>query len=266
MSLEENGHGSLVRDLLRLHRTFSFRLYQIDVLGFVLAWGLVFSFLAFLWLMSGWAAKADAGNTRLQRTQAAPPSGSLLAGKLLVAHRDLPDPNFEKAVILLMHYEENGAVGVIINRRASVPIERALRDFSGAKGRSDPIYQGGPVARAGARALARANAAPDDSKHVFADVHVITGRAALEKMLASDENTPNKLRIYFGYAGWAPGQLEDEISAGIWHLMPADPGIVFDPDPASVWSRLIRRTEVQVAFSGSVRPAPWHLTPLSRLT
>jgi len=79
----------------------------------------------------------------------------LAAGKLLVASRDLGDPNFAHTVVLLVHYHEDGVVGIIINRRTKVPISRALDELKGAKDRSDLIYSGGPVGRADVLALAR---------------------------------------------------------------------------------------------------------------
>jgi putative transcriptional regulator len=76
----------------------------------------------------------------------------LAAGKMLVASRDLPDPNFSKTVILLVQYDDEGVVGLILNRRSKVPISRVLEDVGGAKERSDPIYAGGPVGRTDAGA------------------------------------------------------------------------------------------------------------------
>jgi putative transcriptional regulator len=255
MSLEESGHASLIRDLLRLHRTFSFRRYRIDVLGFVLAWGLVFSFLAFLWWMSGWGKAENAAALPIQPVQSGQYSRTMLPGKLLVAHRDLPDPNFAETVILVMHYDETGAMGLIINRQTTVPLKRALREFVSAQERSDPVYLGGPVSRTGARALARSATAPAEARHIFADIYVVTGKESLEALLGSAKSGPQTLRVYFGYAGWAPGQLESEIDAGMWHVLGGDPAVVFDLDPASVWSRMIERTEVHVAHANAAGSA-----------
>src|SRR6202453_5500016 len=70
----------------------------------------------------------------------------LAVGRLLVASRDLGDPNFAKTVILLVHYsEDQGSVGLVINKRTDVPISRVFRDLKEASGRSDPVYIGGPV-------------------------------------------------------------------------------------------------------------------------
>src|SRR5580700_11796946 len=83
---------------------------------------------------------------QLAAAQSMQPS-DLGAGKMLVASRDLPDPNFSKTVVLLVQYDDEGVVGLILNRRSKVPISRVLDDMDGAKDRSDPIYAGGPVGR-----------------------------------------------------------------------------------------------------------------------
>src|SRR6476469_2115764 len=79
----------------------------------------------------------------------------LSAGKLLVASRDLGDPNFAETVVLLVHYDEDSVVGLVLNRRTKVPIARLLEEVKGASERSDPIYVGGPVGKSGILALLR---------------------------------------------------------------------------------------------------------------
>jgi hypothetical protein len=69
----------------------------------------------------------------------------LAAGKILVATRDAPDPLFTESVVLLVRYNETGALGLMVNRRTTVPISRALSDLQGAAGHSDPVFVGGPV-------------------------------------------------------------------------------------------------------------------------
>lgn len=170
-------------------------------------------------------------------------NNQLAAGKLLVARRDLPDPFFAETVILLLQYDKNGAMGLIVNRPTGIPVSRLLRDLGAAKQRKDPVYLGGPVSPGGVLALLRSGAKPGDARHVFADVYLVSSRQSLEKAI-SDRAEASALRIYMGYSGWAPGQLDGEMRLHTWHIFQGDPELVFHPDPDSVWPRLIRRTEL----------------------
>jgi len=168
------------------------------------------------------------------------------AGKILVASRDLPDPNFAKSVVLLVQYGDDGVVGLIVNRRSKVPVSRVLDDVPGAKDRPDPIYAGGPVGKTGVLALLRAHDKPGDAKRVLGDVYLISSKDLLEKTLASPAAS-GVFHVYLGYAGWAVGQLEHEVDLGAWYIFRGDAAAVFDSDPDTLWSRLIRETELRIA-------------------
>jgi putative transcriptional regulator len=167
------------------------------------------------------------------------------AGRFLVAARELADPNFARSVVLLGQYEEKGAMGLTINRPSAMTIGEALAGFKAAKERKDPAYLGGPVVRTGVLALVRSASKPDDAKPVFGDVYLVSTRPLLEKLLATADAT--RLRVYLGYAGWGAGQLEMELEIGSWHVISADAATVFDTSPASVWPRLIKRTDLRIA-------------------
>jgi putative transcriptional regulator len=171
----------------------------------------------------------------------------LAVGKLLVASRDLGDPNFAKTVILLVRYnEDKGAVGLVINKRTDVAIREVFHDLKEASGRSDPVYIGGPVELNTVMALLKSASKPDGAVHVFGDVYLISDKDLLTQTLASKAEAAI-FHTYVGYAGWGPGQLEHEVELGAWHIMPSDAATVFHADPDSVWPRLIRRTESQIA-------------------
>ena len=181
-------------------------------------------------------------------------TGALGPGKLLVASRDLRDPNFAETVVLLVHYDDDGVIGLVLNRRTKVPISRALEEVKGAKERSDPIYLGGPVGRSGILALLRSRTKVEGAEHVFGDVYLLAKAAVLEKTIASGARS-EALHIYAGYAGWTARQLEGEVELGAWHIFAGDPGVVFSARPEMVWSRLIERTEQHVAWRAiSARP------------
>jgi len=182
------------------------------------------------------------------------------AGKLLVASRDLPDPNFAKTVVLLVQYDADGVVGLIVNRRSKVPISRVLDDVPGAKDRPDPVYAGGPVGRTQVLALLRSRAKPEDAKSVLQDIYLVSSKELLQKTFAATVES-NMLHVYVGYSGWTGPQLEHEVDLGAWYIFRGDAAAVFDADPDSLWSRLIRETELRLAGAGRRRYA----VPLHRL-
>lgn len=166
----------------------------------------------------------------------------LAPGKFLVAARNLPDPNFANTVVLLVDYSAEGAMGVIINRRTDVPLSKVFPGISSVRGDGARLYFGGPVAVTGVLALLRADRPPEGSRTVLPDVHIISTREPLERTIAATTD-PNRLRVYLGYAGWGPRQLDNETAEGVWHVFAADADVVFDDDPDTVWRRQIRRTE-----------------------
>jgi putative transcriptional regulator len=172
----------------------------------------------------------------------------LARGKLLVAGRNLGDPNFAESVVLLADRTPQGAMGLIINRRLDVPLARVLPDLKTGQGASNLAFLGGPVESSGVMALVRLDAPQPDSRVVFADVYQITGRRLLDELIAKGTG-PDRFRVYVGYAGWGPGQLEKETAQGSWHVFDGDPTVVFDPNPESLWRREIPRTEERMALS-----------------
>lgn len=175
-------------------------------------------------------------------------------GKLLVARSDAPDPMFGKTVILLVRYQRDGTLGLIINRPTDVPLSRALGGVKGAAKRDEPVYAGGPVAIGAALALLHANVMPEEGvTHVHGKVYSIADGQSLEKILESKAG-PGELRVFMGYSGWARGQLESEIESGFWHVLPADAELAFDPEPETLWTRLVARAERRVASIFSAFP------------
>ncbi len=144
-------------------------------------------------------------------------SEDLAPGKVLVAQRSLKDPNFEKTVVLLVKYDEEGVVvGLILNRRSTVELSAAFEDLKEAKGKSDPVYVGGPVERKAVLGLLRASSKPDGAERVFADVNMIAGEEVLMRKTLADNPDPQRFHVYVGYAGWALEQLDQEVDAVAW--------------------------------------------------
>jgi putative AlgH/UPF0301 family transcriptional regulator len=186
---------------------------------------------------------------RLAEAQSMRPA-DLGAGKLLVASRDLPDPNFAKTVVLLVQYDEEGVVGLILNRRSKVPVSRVLDDVAGAKQRPDPVFAGGPVGRTEVLALVRPRRPAADAKRVVGDVFLVSSKEAMEKTFASAAD-PDTVRVYLGYSGWTEPQLEHEMDLGAWYIFQGSAKAVFDSDPESMWDRFIRETELRIASRGA---------------
>jgi putative transcriptional regulator len=170
----------------------------------------------------------------------------LAAGAILVTPRNAADPLFAKSVILLVSYGEKGAVGLMVNRQTDMPISRALRSVPGAAGNSDHAFVGGPVQLDTVFALNRGTHKPEGSTEVAGDIYLITARPALEKALSGTTN-PSGFRVYLGYCGWAPRQLENEMRHNIWYIFRRGEDLAFDDTPPTLWSRLVDKAEGEAA-------------------
>jgi putative transcriptional regulator len=166
----------------------------------------------------------------------------------LVASRELNDPNFRQTVILVTHPRQGGPWGVIINRPLQQRLSEVFTDQETLKGRKDVLYFGGPVQRDGLVFLVRSASPPPRSVALLSDVYFTGDTDWIDEQLKRPEPTRG-MRVYAGYSGWAPGQLQREIERGGWHVQPADAETVFDKDPSRIWPELIERaTSKQVRF------------------
>src|SRR5437764_11491207 len=142
------------------------------------------------------------------------PREQLSIGDILVASEKLADPNFAQSVVLIVHYDEDdGTVGLVINRRTEIPLSRIFPKTKHAT--ADPAYMGGPVGITAVQALLNLPGKTDQAVHIMADVYVTGTKELIEKSVASRVG-PSKFRLYLGYAGWAPGQLDAETRLGAW--------------------------------------------------
>lgn len=176
--------------------------------------------------------------------------GDVGVGKVLVASRSLGDPNFAETVILIVQYDAGGVVGLVLNRRTKVPLSRALEGTKAAKDLSDPVYLGGPVDRSVILALLKSPAKLDGAKQVSDGISLISTKVLFDKTIAARPEA-SAFRVYLGYAGWNKEQLQKEMELGAWFVFPADAGTVFNSDPASLWPKMIRKTELKFAHDGT---------------
>ncbi|GFE16622.1 UPF0301 protein [Streptomyces glebosus] len=208
---------------------------------------------------------------------------SSLTGRLLVATPALADPNFDRAVVLLLDHDEEGSLGVVLNRPTPVGVADILAPWAALAGEPGVVFQGGPVSLdsalgvavvpgglsgeggipsvdsgarphddgvevAGAPAADRAGVQSGDEPLGWRRVHGAIGLVDLEappELLAA---VLGSLRIFAGYAGWGPGQLEDELVEGAWYVVESEPGDVSSPDPEQLWRAVLRRQRNELAM------------------
>lgn len=172
----------------------------------------------------------------------------LATGKLLVAARGLPDPNFTETVILLADHSAESAMGLVLNRRTEVSVARLFPNLKEAEKQSAHVFMGGPVSTDGVLALLRSTTPLANSRRVVDDVQMIATQEELTAQIGAGAD-PRRLRVYVGYAGWGPGQLERETLQGGWHVFTAEAAVVFDREPETLWQRQVRRTEDRMALA-----------------
>src|SRR5215470_7746075 len=138
-----------------------------------------------------------------------------LTGRLLVATPALRDPNFERTVVLLVAHENGGALGVVLNRATEVPVREVLGGWGGVATEPSVVFEGGPVQPEAAICLARVSNVTTEL-HGFSRVQGSLGTIDLTRDPDIMRDELLDVRVFAGYAGWAPGQLEDEIATGSW--------------------------------------------------
>ncbi len=168
-----------------------------------------------------------------------------LAGQFLVAAPDMGDPRFAETVILMVRHDETGAFGIVINR----PVEtRSLASLLEALGDKEPsakgevqIFAGGPVEPTVGFVVHSAEYHLSGTIDIDGQVAVTSNPEVLRDMGAG--KGPAQSLVAFGYAGWGPGQLENEMAQHAWFTEPEDPKLVFDPDRAGLWKKALDRRD-----------------------
>jgi putative transcriptional regulator len=168
-------------------------------------------------------------------------------GKLLVATELIRGDIFVHTVVLLLHYDETGAVGLVNNRPTDVEPRELLTDDDHIASYDGTLYWGGPVEMDSVRALVRSNAPPQSAERITGSVYMVPFDDALSEIPGGTAH----LRFFIGIAGWAPGQLELELAAGSWTVVPATDDRIFAKDSATLWHRLAPRQERRAATAGT---------------
>jgi len=163
-----------------------------------------------------------------------------LVGHLLVATPALRDPNFDRTVVLLVAHEEGGALGVVLNRATEVPVAEMFGPWGGVACDPGVIFEGGPVQPEANICLARVRSQAGSTRG-FNRVEGTLGTVDLSTDPDDMRDDIIEVRVFAGYAGWAAGQLEDEIELGSWLTFKALPSDPFTDRPDDLWSMVLRR-------------------------
>ena len=162
-------------------------------------------------------------------------------GILLVARPGMPDPNFSETVVLVTWTEDASTVGVILNRPSQQRLVDIAPSWPGAEDFKQEIYAGGPVMRQVLVALFESQDQPKARAfralpHVYLSMHP----GNLEPLIA---RPPARLRLYAGFSGWAPRQLESEVDRGTWFMLRATEDVIFRKDTAGMWRELVEKAQ-----------------------
>lgn len=164
-----------------------------------------------------------------------------LAGRLLVATPSLVDPNFDRTVIfLLQHTGDDGAMGLVLNRPSGLPVVEHVEGWADLVAPPEEVFIGGPVQPEIAFALAWT----DPGQPLPDGLEPVTDRCGVVDLRRDPSEFAGVLlgvRIFSGYAGWAPGQLEMELTTGSWFTLEAEPADTATPDPDNLWREVFRR-------------------------
>lgn len=181
-------------------------------------------------------------------------TGAALKGLLLVANPSLRGPNFDRAVVLVLTHEDTGALGVILNRPSEIALGVLLPGWDEVAAEPAVVFQGGPVAPSAAIGLARAAGEPalDGWEPLFGRF----GTVDLERRPVEVAPPVQAVRVFAGYAGWGPGQLEAEIEAGGWFVLESLPDDPLSAEAASLWSTVLRRQGGDLAMLATFPPDP----------
>ena len=167
-----------------------------------------------------------------------------LSGLVLVASERMPDPRFQETVIYLIDHDESGAFGLVVNQpRGAGPIGALLdqldieHDDDEVRDGSITVHYGGPVEPDLGLVLHSADYAADKTRPVSDEI-AFTASAEVLRDIARGEG-PRRSLLLFGYCGWGPAQLENELARGDWAIVEADPDLVLGTDHETKWRRAL---------------------------
>lgn len=169
-------------------------------------------------------------------------------GRLLLATPPLADPNFDRSVIYVLEHHEDGAIGVVINRPTLESLDEPLDRWIDLQSAPSQVFIGGPVETGALIALATTRGLVDEQHEHLSPIAGEIASADLTADPAIVAADITGVRIFRGYAGWGPGQLESEIEAGAWLVLDAESGDLVSDDPSELWRTVLRRQPGRLAW------------------
>lgn len=169
------------------------------------------------------------------------PGSTPTKGRLLLATPPLEDPNFDRAVIYVLEHHDDGALGVVLNRPSPEQLGEPLDAWVDLQSDPSRVFSGGPVEPDALIALARTDQPLDEPDEHLAPLNGDIASADLAADPALVTGLISDLRVFRGYSGWGPGQLEGEIDAGAWLVLDPVPADLFTPQPDDLWRTVLRR-------------------------
>jgi putative transcriptional regulator len=160
-----------------------------------------------------------------------------LHGQLLVASPAMADPNFARSVIAIANHDEDGALGIILNRPSETEVVEAVPELEGVIDDDEVVFVGGPVQPASIVVLAEFEDPAEAAFLVVDGIGLVSDRTGLDRLGVATA----RRRVFAGYAGWGPGQLEQELEREDWILEAVQPQDVFDEEPGALWGRVLAR-------------------------
>ena len=174
-----------------------------------------------------------------------------LRGQLLIASPGLIDPNFWRTVVLVGEHTEEGALGVVLNRASDATVEEALPELTALAEGMGTVHVGGPVQPSAVVVLAEYLDPPDPDELVVGSIGFLPSEVDPDSL-----GELTRARVYVGYSGWGPGQLDGELEEGSWILEPALPEDVFTSDAEGLWSGVLRRKGGPYGVLATMPPDP----------
>lgn len=178
-----------------------------------------------------------------------------LAGRLLVATPQIAEGPFRRAVLLLLHHDEGGAQGVILNQPLEADVEAVLPGWKAVVTVPRTVFHGGPVELDSAIGLVTVpgdDPEPLGVKHLFGGLGLVDLDAPPGLVAAEVAG----MRIFAGYAGWSPDQLEGEVRRGDWYVVDHEARDAFSGDPETLWVRVLRRQDDELKLVASYPDDP----------
>lgn len=162
-------------------------------------------------------------------------------GELLIATPAIGDGNFEQSVIFMLHHDGDGALGVIINEPSELAVAELLPRWADLSGEPAVIFDGGPVQKDGFIGVGRRIGEPGEGALVVPNSDVTTVDLDSDPALARAR--VDKLRLFRGYSGWAPHQLDSELAAGAWFTVETEPDDMWSADPSALYEQVLLRQQ-----------------------